>query len=152
MPELPDVERYIERLAVYVQGKTLERLQLHNPFVLRSVSPPPQALVGRVVISLHRIGKRIVFGFSDDVFLVIHLMIAGRLRWRVPGKKMGGKLVLAELGFEDGTLYLTEAGTKRRAMLHIVEGAESLEQFHRGGLEVLDADLAAFAERLRSEN
>ena len=152
MPELPDVEVYIERLAAQLQGRTLERLQLHNPFVLRSVTPPPAALAGKTVESVHRIGKRIALGFNDDLFLVIHLMIAGRLRWRPPGKKMGGKLVLAELGFEDGTLYLTEAGTQRRAMLHVVRGADSLDQFARGGIEVLDATLAEFAERLRSEN
>ena len=152
MPELPDVEVYIERIAAQLHGRTLERLQLHNPFVLRSVAPPPAALVGRKVESVRRIGKRIALGFSDDLFLVIHLMIAGRLRWRPPGKKMGGKLVLAELGFEHGTLYLTEAGTQRRAMLHVVAGEQSLEQFARGGIEVLDASLTEFAERLRSEN
>jgi formamidopyrimidine-DNA glycosylase len=152
MPELPDVEVYIERLAAHLHDRTLERLQLHNPFVLRSVAPPPSALVGRKVESVRRIGKRIALGFSDDLFLVIHLMIAGRLRWRQPGRKMGGKLVLAELGFEHGTLYLTEAGTQRRAMLHVVEGEPGLEHFARGGLEVLDASLTEFAGRLRSEN
>jgi formamidopyrimidine-DNA glycosylase len=153
MPELPDVEVYIERLDAYLRGRTLERIQLHNPFVLRSVAPAPSVLVGHAVASVRRIGKRIAIGFDDELFLVIHLMIAGRLRWRVPGgKKIGGRIVLAELGFEHGTLYLTEAGTQRRAMLHVVQGADQLTQFERGGLEVLDATLAAFAERLREEN
>ena len=153
MPELPDVEVYIERLDVYVRGRTLERIQLHNPFVLRSVAPPPAALVGQTVESVRRIGKRIAIGFTAELFLVIHLMIAGRLRWRAAGgKKIGGRIVLAELGFEHGTLYLTEAGTQRRAMLHVVQGSDQLAQFERGGLEVLAATVAAFAERLRSEN
>ena len=152
MPELPDVAIYVERLSAYVRGKTLERIQIAKPFLLRTVTPPVRAAEGRTVVSVRRIGKRIVLELDGDLFVVIHLMIAGRLRWRPPGKQLGGKLVLASFVFPHGTLFFTEAGSKRRAMLHLVEGAASLEQFARGGLEVLDANLAAFAERLRSEN
>jgi formamidopyrimidine-DNA glycosylase len=152
MPELPDVQVYIERLEAKVAGQTLEQVRIAKPFLLRTVIPSVRDVEGRRVESVRRIGKRIVLVLEGDLFVVIHLMIAGRLRWRVPGKKLGGKLVLAEFGFPHGSLYLTEAGTKRRAMLHIIAGEEGLEQFARGGLEVLDADLATFAERLRSEN
>jgi formamidopyrimidine-DNA glycosylase len=152
MPELPDVAVYVERLAAIVQGETLERIRIAKPFLLRSVTPPAREAEGRRVVSVQRIGKRIVLGLEGELFLVIHLMIAGRLRWREPGKKLGGKLVLAEFTFRHGTLYLTEAGTTRRAMLHVVAGAADLEPFDRGGLDVLDADLASFSDRLRSEN
>jgi formamidopyrimidine-DNA glycosylase len=152
MPELPDVQVYIERLHALLAGRTLEKLRTASPFVLRTVTPPAAAVNGRTVLGFRRIGKRIAMRLDDDLFIVIHLMIAGRLRWRPPAKKIGGKLVLAEFTFEHGTLYLTEAGTKRRAMIHIVEGAEELQQFVRGGLDVMDIELAEFAERLRSEN
>ena len=152
MPELPDVEVYVERLRAQVQARRLQRLTIHNPFVLRSVSPPPDTLVGRAITGVRRLGKRLVLEFEDGSLLVIHLMIAGRLRWREPGRKLAGKLVLAELGFEHGTLYLTEAGTQRRATLHVLPHAGALAPFERGGLEVLEADLRTFAERLRSEN
>ncbi len=154
VPELPDVTIYVERLQALLAGEPLERLELHNPFVLRSVDPPVGALYGRRATGFRRLGKRIVMAFDGpgDLFLVIHLMIAGRLRWRPAGKKLGGRMVLAALHFPAGTLYLTEAGTTRRAMLHVAAGEAALAAFDRGGLEVLQADAGAFEQRLRSEN
>ena len=152
MPELPDVTVYIDALRPRILGHPFWGARAMNPFVLRSVAPPLSALAGKRVKSLSRLGKRIIVGTEDSLFLVIHLMIAGRLRWREGGKPIGGKLAQAVFEFERGTLYLTEAGTKRRASLHLVEGADALKQFDRGGLEVLDADLPEFAARLRSEN
>lgn len=152
MPELPDIQVYLDRLAAYVAGRVLERIRIMNAFVLRTVDPPPAALERRRVTGVSRIGKRIVLDFEGDVHLVIHLMIAGRLRWRPPDRKLSGRMVLAALEFGHGVLYLTEAGTTRRAMLHVVAGAEGLSQFDRGGLDVLAIDLATFERRLRSEN
>ncbi len=152
MPELPDVEVYLRRLAAFVLDQPLERLTPKNPFVLRSVSPTPAEAAGRRVVGLRRMGKRVVLHLDGDLFVVVHLMVAGRLRWRPTGKKMGGRLVLAELAFPHGTLYLTEAGTTRRASLHIVSGEEGLRPFERGGLEPLEIDLPTFAERLASES
>ena len=152
MPELPDVTVYIDALRPRILGHPFWGARAMNPFVLRTVTPPLSSLTGKCVKSISRLGKRIVVGTEDSLFLVIHLMIAGRLRWREGGKPIAGKLAQAVFEFEKGTLYLTEAGTKRRASLHLVEGAEALRQFDRGGLEVLDADLAEFAERLRREN
>ena len=152
MPELPDVVVYCERVAAITGGHPLERIEILNPFVLRSVSPPPDALVGRRVDTVRRIGKRIALGFGGDLWLVIHLMIAGRLRWRPPGKKPPGRMSLAALHFASGTLFLTEAGSTRRASMHLVEGEDALKQFDRGGLEPLEIDEATFALRLRSEN
>ena len=152
MPELPDVTVYIDALRPRILGHPFWGARAMNPFVLRTVTPPLSSLTGKRVKSISRLGKRIVVGTEDSLFLVIHLMIAGRLRWREGGKPIAGKLAQAVFEFEKGTLYLTEAGTKRRASLHLVEGAEALRQFDRGGLEVLDADLAEFAERLRREN
>ncbi|HSK20716.1 MAG TPA: DNA-formamidopyrimidine glycosylase family protein [Longimicrobiales bacterium] len=152
MPELPDVTVYMERLAELIGGRVIQRVRITNPFVLRSVEPPIRAVEGRRVAGVDRIGKRIVVPLDGDLFIVVHLMIAGRLRWREPGKKIGGRIVLAEFMFEHGTLYLTEAGTTRRAMLHVVEGAKSLHAFDRGGIDPVTADLAAFAQVLRSEN
>jgi formamidopyrimidine-DNA glycosylase len=152
VPELPDIAIYLERIGAMVVGRTLQQLDILNPFVLRSVEPKPAALAGLRIIGVRRIGKRIVLEFEGDVFVVIHLMIAGRLRWRPPAKKIGGKLALAAFRLDDGTLYLTEAGTTRRAMLHIMAGEESLAGFDRGGLDVMSADVAAFGERLRSAN
>ena len=152
MPELPDIAIYLERLAALVLDRRIEHARIINPFVLRTVAPPPSALDGRRVISLRRVGKRIVIGAEGALFLVVHLMIAGRLRWRPPGKKLPGKLALAALDFEHGTLFLSEAGSKRRASMHVVEGEAALRAFDRGGLEVLEAPVDAFAERLRLEN
>jgi formamidopyrimidine-DNA glycosylase len=152
MPELPDVTVYVERLRVLAIGKPLEGIRIASVFVLRTYTPSPGELVGAKVESVERLGKRIVIGADDALYVVIHLMIAGRLRWREGGKTIGGKLAQASFDFQNGTLYLTEAGSKRRASIHVVEGADALAQFDRGGLEVLDADLADFAARLRSEN
>ena len=152
MPELPDITLYLAQLTPRILHQPLLRLDVRSPFVLRSVDPPPSALEGRRVVGLTRMGKRIVFSLEGDLFVVIHLMIAGRFRWYPPGKKAGGKLVLAVFEFADGLLFLTEAGTKRRASIHLVAGKEGLQQFERGGLEVLEADLAGFRERLTSEN
>jgi formamidopyrimidine-DNA glycosylase len=152
VPELPDITLYLAQLTPRILHQPLLRLDVRSPFVLRSVDPPPSALEGRRVVGLTRMGKRIVFSLEGDLFVVIHLMIAGRLRWYPPGKKAGGKLVLAVFEFPDGLLFLTEAGTKRRASIHLVAGKAGLQQFERGGLEVLEADLAGFRERLTSEN
>ena len=152
MPELPDITVYIEALTTRVVGQPLERTRIAKPFLLRSVDPPISAANGMRVIGVRRMGKRIVLELEDDLFLVIHLMIAGRLRWVAAGAKVPGKLGLAAFDFPNGTLILTEAGSKRRASLWLVRGEQSLEQFARGGLEVLDADLAQFTERLLQEN
>ena len=152
MPELPDIVVYLERLEAHVLGRRVERARVLNPFVLRTVTPPIADLEGTRVTGLRRIGKRIVLAFEQERFLVIHLMVAGRPRWRPPGKKLPGKLAIAALEFAEGTLFLSEAGSKRRASMHVVVGEPALAAFDRGGLEVLGAPLAAFAARLRSEN
>ena len=152
MPELPDVTVYTDCLRPRILGHEIQGAKALNPFVLRTVDPPLASLVGRTVRSISRLGKRIVVGTDGERFVVIHLMIAGRLRWRENGKKIAGKLAQASFDFDTGTLYLTEAGSKRRASIHVVDGAASLAQFDRGGLEVLDADFGDFAARLRSEN
>jgi len=152
MPELPDVVVYIERLTPLVLGQPLVQVHLASPFVLRTVDPPMAEVQGRSVTGVRRLGKRIVLALEGELILVIHLMIAGRLRWRGPGKTLRGKMVLAQFTFPDGTLYLTEAGSKRRASIHAVRGTAALAAFERGGLEVLDASLAEFSQRLRSEN
>ena len=152
MPELPDITIYIEALEERVRGHVLERVRLRSPFLVRSVDPPIAAVEGRVVERLLRLGKRIVFGLADDLFLVLHLMIAGRLKWAAKGAKVPGKLGLAAFDFDSGTLLLTEAGTKKRASLHLVRGEEGLQPFLRGGLEPLEADAGSFADALRREN
>jgi formamidopyrimidine-DNA glycosylase len=152
LPELPDITVYIETLRTRILGQGIRGARALNPFVLRTVDPPLSAVVGKQVRTISRLGKRIVVGTDDALYVVIHLMIAGRLRWREGGKTIGGKLAQAAFEFERGTLYLTEAGSKRRASIHVVQGADALAQFDRGGLEVLDADLAEFASRLKSEN
>jgi formamidopyrimidine-DNA glycosylase len=152
MPELPDVAVYLERLEARVLGSALVRARVLNPFVLRSVDPPLSEIEGRRVAEFRRLGKRIVVGFEGGLFLVIHLMIAGRFRWLVPGAKPPGKIALAAFEFDNGVLVLTEAGSKRRASLHLVRGADALRAFDRGGHEPLEIGLEAFAGRLRSEN
>jgi formamidopyrimidine-DNA glycosylase len=152
VPELSDVLVYLDRLRAFTLGKPIDRVELLNPFVLRTVAPPIKSVEGKRVTGVRRMGKRLVLEIEGGLFLVIHLMIAGRLRWRPTTKPMGGKLVLARFHFPDGILHLTEAGTTRRAMLHLVAGEAGLAPFDRGGLEVLDADLPAFAGRLRSES
>ncbi len=152
MPELPDVTVYVEALRARIHGRTLRAVRIANPFVLRSVQPLPADLAGAVVRAVERMGKRIVLGLDRDRWVVIHLMIAGRFRWLAPGKQPPGKLGLAAFEFGEGTLWLTEAGTTRRASVHLVAGEAGLDQFRRGGLEPLESGLALFMERLRSEN
>ncbi len=154
MPELPDITVYIEALSTRVLGRTLERVDVISPFVLRSVEPPLAEAHGRRVAALRRLGKRIVLALEPDLFLVIHLMIAGRLHWRAAGSaaQLGRRSTLAAFVFDSGTLVLTEAGTRRRASLHLARGEPALRAFDRGGLEVLEASAAAFAARLASEN
>jgi formamidopyrimidine-DNA glycosylase len=148
MPELPDLSAYLESLDRLVRNRRLVSVRLFNPFLLRTAVPPIGAVQGKRVRELRRIGKRIVFAMEDDLFLVLHLMIAGRLHW--PGKKTRGTLALFE--FENGTLSLTEAGSKRRASLHLVEGEAALKAMDPGGAEPLEASLAEFASRLKGEN
>ena len=152
MPELPDITVYVDALNRRVAGATLDEVRFRSPFLLRSVDPPIAAVKGKVVMRISRLGKRIVFALEDELYLVLHLMIAGRLKWREPGKKASGKIDLAAFDFSTGTLLLTEAGSKRRASLHLVRGEEALATFDRGGLEVLTATLEQFAERLTSES
>ena len=152
MPELPDVTIYVESLAARVIGQPLEQLAVKTPFVLRSVSPPVSAVEGRPVVGVRRLGKRIVLDMGDELFVVIHLMIAGRLRWRATGAKMPPGNVLATFQFPAGVLALTEAGSTRRASLHIVQGEAALREMDRGGVEPLEIDLATFAAQLAREN
>lgn len=152
MPEYPDIIVYIERLRHFVQGRTLESVRIKHPFLLRTADPPISTLDGRVVRDFERIGKRIVFTFDDDLFLVLHLMISGRLRWRKRGCTIPAKRGLAAFDFAHGSLLLTEASSQKRASLHLVRGADALDAFRRGGLEVLDADVEAFGAALRAEN
>ena len=152
MPELPDIALYLEHLAPRVLNQTLEGILVRSPFVVRSVDPPISAAAGKQVLGLRRLGKRIVFELEGDLFLVVHLMIAGRFRWKPPGTKPAGRLGLAAFEFPSGVLLLTEAGTKRRASINLVAGKESLAQFDRGGLEVLESDESTFAARLQSES
>jgi formamidopyrimidine-DNA glycosylase len=152
MPELPDVMVYLECLHRRVTGQTLQKVRVSSPFLLRSVQPALTDVEGKTVQSLRRLGKRIVFDLDGDLFLVLHLMIAGRLHWKPAGAKPPGHIGLVAFDFLTGTLILTEAGTKRRASLHLVQGEGQLAAHHPGGLEVLDANLAAFTAALRREN
>jgi formamidopyrimidine-DNA glycosylase len=152
VPELPDISLYLAQLRSRILGQPLERLIIRSPFVLRSVEPSPAALQGKQVTDIRRMGKRIVLTLEDDLYVVIHLMIAGRFRWKAPGAPVGGKLTLAAFEFPTGSLQLTEAGSKRRASIHLVAGVEGLRQFERGGLEVLDASVEEFRDRLISES
>ena len=152
MPELPDITVYMHALEVRVLGETLTDVRLMSPFLLRTVEPPLTTIQGRKVLALRRLGKRIAFGFDEDLWLVLHLMIAGRLHWRPVGAKLAGRQNLAALGFATGTLVLTEAGTKKRASLHLVAGETELRKHDRGGLEVLNSTLEAFGAALTREN
>ena len=152
MPELPDVAVYLDALEPRIVGAELQSLQLHTPFLLRSVDPAPAVFEGRRVTGLRRLGKRLVFGFDGDLFSVIHLMIAGRLHWADVGRKPPGRKPLLEFVFSTGKLTLTEAGTKRRASLHLVRGEDALAAHDPGGIEPLEIDAAAFARALRSAN
>ncbi|MDX1396010.1 MAG: DNA-formamidopyrimidine glycosylase family protein [Gemmatimonadota bacterium] len=152
MPELPDLAVYIDALERRILGERLERVRLASPFLLRSVDPPLSAADGQRVEDIRRVGKRIAIGLSNDVWLVIHLMIAGRFRWDPPGAPIPRRLGLAALDFESGALLLTEAGTKKRASLRVVAGASGLAGEDPGGLEPLDADLDAFRARITLRN
>jgi formamidopyrimidine-DNA glycosylase len=154
MPELPDVTVYVEAIGRRVVGQPLAGYAVRSVFALRSVDPPLDVLVGREVRDVRRLGKRIVLDFGDALHLVVHLMIAGRFRWIPAGARtrVPARIALAELHFPTGTLVLTEAGTTRRASIHVVRGDDALAAFDRGGLEPLDATRAAFAERLAREN
>jgi len=151
VPELPDVAIYLEALEARVLSHTLEKLRLGNPFVLRTVDPAPAELAGKRVNSLRRLGKRIVVELEDDLFVIIHLMIAGRFKWLERGAKIPGKLGLAAFDFDNGALVLTEAGSKRRASIHIVRGEGALREHDRGGLEPLEISLEQFASALTRE-
>jgi formamidopyrimidine-DNA glycosylase len=154
VPELPDVVVYAEALTSTVVNRTLERLSIPSPFVLRSVTPPIQSVVGQEVRSIRRVGKRIVLTFDPDLFLVIHLMIAGRLRWRERGRKLGlgPKIVLASFEFAHGTLWLTEAGSKKRASMQLVQGEGALNALDPGGVEPLQVTSEQFRDALTREN
>ena len=154
MPELPDLVVYLEALTRHVVGQRLERIHLLSPFVLRSVDPAIDSIHGQVVGGVRRVGKRIVLEFANDVFLVIHLMIAGRLRWREPGKKpgMGPKMILASFVFPHGTLFFTEASSKKRASMQLVRGDAALRALDPGGLDPLDATIEQFHEALTRES
>lgn len=151
MPELPDITLYLERLQATIGGATLLGVRLASPFLLRSVTPPVATLCGRQVQSVERLGKRLVLGFGDTLYAVLHLMIAGRLRWRPAGAKIPGQVGLAAFDFSTGTLLFTEASKKKRASLHLVSGRQGLAAFDRGGLDVLTASAAAMLERLHAE-
>jgi formamidopyrimidine-DNA glycosylase len=152
MPELPDIVVYVERLAERITGGELKRVRLASPFLLRTVEPPLSAVEGARVRTVRRVGKRIAIGFDRELFVVIHLMVAGRLHWRGTDAKLPGRAGLAAFDFATGTLLLTEAGRKRRAALHVVRGEAGLDVLQRGGLEVLDADLASFHAALERES
>jgi formamidopyrimidine-DNA glycosylase len=152
MPELPDIVVYLEALEKRVLGQPLERCRIVSPFLVRSFEPPLKELEGKPVRALRRLGKRIVFAFDEELFLVLHLMIAGRLHWKPAGAKLPGKVGLAAFDFPNGTLVLTEAGSKKRASLFVVRGEPGLAEHNPGGLEVMTADLAAFREALVREN
>jgi formamidopyrimidine-DNA glycosylase len=152
MPELPDITVYLEALDRRILGQRLEGARVVSPFLLRTFDPPLESVAGRLVVELRRIGKRIAIGVEGEIWLVLHLMIAGRLHWKEPGAKVPGKVGLAAFDFSNGTLTLTEAGSKRRASLHVFAGRKALLQVDPGGLEPLDADLAAFSATLTRRN
>jgi formamidopyrimidine-DNA glycosylase len=152
MPELPDISAYIRALEPRVIGQPLTQVRLQSPFLLRTVEPPIRDAEGRVVLAIRRIGKRIGIGVEGDIWLVLHLMIAGRLHWRSVGAKLAGRRNLAALDFPNGALVLSEAGTKRRASLHVVKGEEGLRAIDPGGIDIFACDLAAFRAALAAEN
>ena len=152
MPELPDLTIYLEALERRVRGRVLRRVRLASPFVLRTVEPSLQSVEGRTVLALRRMGKRLIFELEGSSFLVIHLMIAGRFQWKAAGARVPGRVGLVGFDFDEGTLLLTEASSKKRASLHLVEGASALAGFERGGLELSESSLQSFSERLRAEN
>jgi formamidopyrimidine-DNA glycosylase len=152
VPELPDIVAYLEALKPRIVGRRLEAVRLGSPFLLRSVEPPLKEAAGKRVLGLRRIGKRIVFELEAELFLVLHLMVSGRLHWKTRGAKIGGKVALAAFDFENGTLLLTEASSKKRASLSLARGENALEEFDRGGVEPLEANLQAFHEALTRES
>jgi len=152
MPELPDVELYLHALRPRLLGKTLQGVRIASPFLLRSVDPPVDQVTGTSVLGLQRLGKRIVLGFEDDLFMVIHLMIAGRFRWKPPGHEIPRRMGLAAFDFDDGTLLLTEASKKKRAALHLCRGEGALREHDPGGIEPLEIDFASFVAALRERN
>jgi len=152
MPELPDIAAYITALDARILGKPIERVRLASAFLLRTVDPPLSSVEGCTVRAVHRIGKRIAIGFDGELWLVLHLMIAGRLHWRPPQAKLPGRQSLAGFDFSDGTLVLTEAGSKRRASLHVLRGEEALHAIDPGGVEVFSTDLNGFRSALTLEN
>ena len=152
MPELPDIAAYLKALETRVVGQPLMRVRLASPFLLRTVQPPVGSVEGRVVRELRRIGKRIAIGVEGDLWLVLHLMIAGRLHWRAKGIKLSGRQSLAAFDFPNGSLTLTEAGSKRRASLHVVVGGEGLRSLDPGGIEVFESDAKTFRLALTAEN
>jgi formamidopyrimidine-DNA glycosylase len=152
VPELPDITVYCEALERCVLGHALRSVTIVSPFLLRSVAPPITDCLERPVLGVRRLGKRIVFDFGDALYVVLHLMIAGRLQWHPKPPKVNRRVTLAQFGFDSGTLVLTEAGSKRRASLFVVAGAAGLAEHDRGGLEVLETGLSEFSARLRSEN
>jgi len=152
VPELPDVTVYVETIESHVKGRKIEKIRIGNPFIVRSVDPPIYEAEGKTVRDVRRIGKRIAIGLDDDLWIVIHLMIAGRFRWLKSGAKLPGRLGLASFDFDNGSLVLTEAGTQRRASITLVRGEEALAEINRGGVEPLETDLAGFSEALRKEN
>ena len=152
MPELPDITAYITALEPRIVGRKLERVRLGSPFLLRTVQPPLASAEGRVVEKLRRVGKRIATGLDGDVWLVLHLMIAGRLHWKTRDVKLGARQSLAAFDFPNGSLMLTEAGSKRRAALHVISGEENLASLDAGGIDVLTSDLKSFRAALTAEN
>jgi formamidopyrimidine-DNA glycosylase len=152
MPELPDISAYLSALQKRIVGQPLQRVRIGSPFLLRTASPPIAAAEGHEVTALRRIGKRVAIGLDNDLWLVLHLMIAGRLHWRPQGAKLKGRNNLAAFDFPDGSLVLTEAGTKRRASLHVVQGEAALRSTDPGGIEVFDSDLAGFITAMKAEN
>jgi len=152
MPELPDIQVYVERMRAFLVGEVLEKTRIKSVFLVRSVDPPVTAAEGQRVESVDSIGKRIVIAFPDELYFVIHLMITGRLRWRKPGAGLPGRAGLAAFDFATGTLIFTEQARRKRASLHVVSGKDNLREFDKGGLDVLTASEEAFAERLRSAN
>jgi formamidopyrimidine-DNA glycosylase len=152
VPELPDIAAYMSALEPRIVGQSLRRVRLLNAFLLRTAEPPITQVEGRIVRDLRRIGKRIAIGFDNGLWLVFHLMIAGRLHWRSPGSKLAGRITLAAFDFPNGSLVLTEAGTKRRASLHVLRGDEALSATDPGGIEALSSDLHSFRMALAEEN
>src|SRR5580765_3647601 len=152
MPELPDIAAYITALEARIVGQPIQQVRLASPFLLRTVDPPLTDVEGRVVRELRRIGKRITIGVEGDLWLVLHLMIAGRLHWRPPMSKLAGRNSLAAFDFPGGSLVLTEAGTKHRASLHVLAGEEGLSSIDPGGIDIFTSDLSSLRSALNDEN